>query len=136
MEVLVEQVNLEDAKEVITPVIDEPAADQDVDCEMQQLREPERATRFRSLAARTNFIACDRADGHFAITELCREMSSPREGSWIALKHVVRYFKSRPWAVLQIGWQEDVSVIDIYADTNWAQCRPSRKSASGGCIRY
>ena len=31
-------------------------------------------------------------------------------------------------------WQDPVSVLDVYGDANWAACRRTRKSTSGGCI--
>ena len=134
VEVLVEQLGLEKSKDVPTPGVEEALSE--VENDLQAFLEPEQASRFRALAARANYISVDRADAHYAIKELCRDMSSPTEASWIALKRVVKYFKGRPRAVVNFKWQDEVSAVDIYTDANWAGCKRSRKSTSGGCILY
>ena len=95
----------------------------EVEGDAKQLLDAEKATLYRRLVARANYIACDRAESHYAIKELCREMSSPSEASWTALKRLARYLKSRPRAVLHFDWQPCVTVVDVYTDANWAGCR-------------
>ena len=58
--------------------------------EEQELRGAD-ATLFRALVARANYLAQDRTDIAFAVKELCRRMSSPREGDWKGLKRLGRY---------------------------------------------
>lgn len=48
------------------------------------------ATRFRGLAAIANYLAQDRADMQYAAKEICREMASPKNGSWTKLKRLGR----------------------------------------------
>ena len=116
IELLVEELGLEKSRAVTTPGTDLTVEELEGDA-LKPL-EPERATKYRKFVARANCISCDRADAHFAI------------------KRLVRYLKDRPRVVLKYDWQAPVSVVDIYTDANWAGCRDSRKSTSGGCILF
>ena len=61
-------------------------------------------------------------------------MSRPTARSWELLKRVGRYLKGRPRLVWKYNWQSPVDVVDVHSDANWAGCRESRKSSSGGTI--
>ena len=98
IEVLVEQLELVGARAAVTPGVDATAAEIEVDA--HQELDGERATQYRRLVARANYIAGDRVDAHYAIKESCRDMSCPNEASWSALKRLVRFFKDRPRAVM------------------------------------
>ena len=54
------------------------------ECEEELCKED--AFKFRSLAARCNFLSLDRLDLQYACKEICRRMSSPRTGNWMLLK--------------------------------------------------
>ena len=51
----------------------------------------ERATTYRALVARANYLAQDRTDIGYTAKELCRRMSAPRERDWRRLKRLTRY---------------------------------------------
>ena len=62
-------------------------------------------------------------------------MSDPRQRHWKALVRIARYLKGVPRAVYQFRssaqpWQKG---CQIYSDTDFAGCRTTRKSTSGGC---
>ena len=61
-------------------------------------------------------------------------MSRPTARSWELLKRVGRYLKGRPRLVWKYNWQSPIGVVDVHSDANWAGCRVSRKSSSGGTI--
>jgi hypothetical protein len=93
------------------------------------------ATEFRALAARANFLALDRLDIQFAVKELCRSMSSPKQGSWGSLKRLARYLLEKPRVVWNFGNDRGSSMtLEVYSDSDWAGCRKSRKSTSGGVV--
>ena len=92
------------------------------------------ATQFRAIAARCNYLQPDRPDIQFAVKECCRLMSRPTKQAWERLKRVGRYLKGRPRLVWKFGWQSPMSVVEVHSDANWAGCRESRKSSSGGTI--
>ena len=49
----------------------------------------EDAYRFRSIAARLNFLAADRVDKQFASKQICRRMSSPCTSDWAKVRKLV-----------------------------------------------
>ena len=62
----------------------------------------EELTRYRSVAARANFIAQDRPDIRFAVKELSRDMSNPTRASWRKMKKLARYLRGQPRVVQKI----------------------------------
>ena len=94
------------------------------------------ATRYRAMAARSNFLAQDRADVQFAVKEVARRMATPREGDWALLKRLARYLVGAPRAVYGYGWQTDgeTNNLDTYVDSDWGGCKGTRRSTSGGVI--
>jgi hypothetical protein len=91
-------------------------------------------TSFRAVAARINFLAQDCPDLQFPAKEVCREMSSPTLRSWNKLKRLARYLVHRRVAVYRFEWQEEGYPMTLYTDSDWAGCRRTRKSTSGGSI--
>ena len=50
----------------------------------------EEQTKFRSVAARINFLATDRADLQFASKDICRRMASPDKSDWGKARRIAR----------------------------------------------
>jgi hypothetical protein len=94
------------------------------------------ASKYRSLTARANFLALDRADIQFAVKELCKEMSAPTTLSWSRLKQLGRYLLKNPRMVwtFPMTSKESLGVIDVHSDSDWAGCLQTRKSTSAGVI--
>ena len=92
------------------------------------------STQYRSLAARCNYLAADRIDIQYAVKELCREMSSPTNVSWIKLKKLARYLQAHPRLVMKYKYQDNSGTLQVYSDTDFAGCLRTRRSTSGGCI--
>ena len=122
------EMGLEKCKGLSTPGVDDHSDSDDV--ELMDWR----ATQFRSLAARANYLALDRPDIQYAVKELCRTMSRPTESSWRKLTRVAKYLIHRPRMVLDYLWQEEVSELSTYSDANWAGCVTTRKSTSDGAV--
>ena len=98
---------------------------------------PEEATNFRALSARSNFLAQDRGDIQYATKELCREFAVPNRNSYHRLKRTVRYLVGTPRLVHVYKWGHGVSngdSFDIYVDTDFAGCKETRRSTSGGVV--
>ena len=128
-ELIAQELGLDKAKGLSTPGIDEPLKDDD------EVLTDWRAGKYRSLAARANYLALDRADIQFSVKELCRSMSNPTEGSWRKLIRVAKYLISKPRLIMRFDWQEPIQTITACSDANWAGCLHSRKSTSGGSIQ-
>jgi hypothetical protein len=94
-----------------------------------------RATQFRSVAARCNYLASDRPDIQFAVKETSRGMANPTEGDWAKLKRLARYLKAVPKMTQWFARQELPRDVICFTDSDWAGCRRTRKSTSGGGIR-
>ena len=78
-----------------------------------EILNPEEATSYRALAARTNYLALDRPDIAFAAKELCREFAAPTKQSYMKLKRMVRYLKGRPRLVWNFFHQETTDVLYV-----------------------
>ena len=99
------------------------------------LSKPE-GTALRRTAARANYLAQDRMDMQFGTMKICKGMSNPTRSSWRRLKRLARYLQTTPELVIKYFdvADEDLEYLDVYADSDWAGDRKSRKSTSGGMI--
>ena len=61
-------------------------------------------------------------------------MSAPTTGSLRRLRRIGRYLKTHPRLVWWYPMQSQQSCIVVQTDADWAGCRRSRKSTSGGTI--
>ena len=132
--ILCEEMGLkEDSKGLDAPIAKEEAATAGAE---EEPLGPQEATKFRALAARANYIAQDRVDVQFAAKELCREMSCPVASSWHRLKRLARYLLEYPSAEWRFPMETEfkVDMIHAYSDSDWAGCRTTRKSTSGGML--
>ena len=96
--------------------------------------EGRQATEYRALAARANYVAADRPDMQYAVKEICRDMANPTRGGWRKLKRLGRYLVGRPRAILRCDWQVEQGKFTGYSDSDWAGCKRTAKSTSGGII--
>jgi hypothetical protein len=76
----------------------------------------------------------DRPDIMYSVKEICRDMAAPSIGSWKKLKRLGRYLIAKPRAVMKLHWQECEKEIEGYSDSDWAGCRKTAKSTSGGVV--
>ena len=63
-------------------------------------------------------------------------MSSPEEEDWIKAKRMGRYIKGEPRLIQEFKFQSMPDNIEAYADSDYAGCIKSRKSTSGGVIKF
>ena len=103
------------------------------------------ATGFRALSARGNFLAQDRVDISFSSKELCREFAQPTRKSYDRLKRMGRFLIGAPRLLYDFNFADDgpAEYIEVYSDTDFAGCKESRRSTSGGvatinghCIKH
>ena len=93
------------------------------------------STNYRALVARCNHLSPDRPDIAFAVKELARAMSNPTRGDLQRLKRLARYLKGKPRLIMLYRWQPRQTKVVTYSDADWAGCRTTRKSTTGGCIK-
>ena len=89
---------------------------------------------YRALAARANYLAQDRADIQFAAKEICRGMAQPNRGHLKRLRRLARYLITAPRVVWEFPWQSASEVVDAFTDSDWAGCRRTARSTSGGAL--
>jgi hypothetical protein len=121
------------------PAVKETVSDEVADRKVEEeALDAADARRFRALAARANYLAMDRLDVQFAAKEVCRDMANPKKSSWAKLKRLGRYLLECPalvWSFDGLGGQEPL-VLDVYSDSDWAGCRRTRRSTSGGVMLF
>ena len=134
-ELIVADLGLDEAKGVSTP----GSRDDVAKClEVNELEPDElpsgEATRYRAICARLNYLALDRPELQYAAKEASRRMSKPRKGDWLLLKRVGRYLRKAPRAVQLMVWQQWPGRIETFVDSDWAGCKATCKSTSGGAM--
>lgn len=81
----------------------------------------------------------DRSDTQYAVKELSRAMSNPTSQDMSRLRRLGRFLKGKPRAVTEFGYRtakvDGTINIDVYTDTDFADCARTRKSTSGGIIK-
>jgi hypothetical protein len=70
------------------------------------------------------------------VKELSRKMSKPDSGDIEKLKHLARYLLGTERAVIHHDYQLAPSEWTVWVDSDWAGCRVTRKSTSGGLVMW
>jgi hypothetical protein len=130
-ELIIEQLGLENEKGVVTPGVS-GAGEEDVEDDTPLVGQA--ITQYRGAIARCNYMGTDRPDCLFTIKEGCREMSAPTTGSLRRLFRIGRYLKRYPRLVWEFADQAEQAELVVRTDADWAGCRRSRKSTSGGTV--
>ena len=94
----------------------------------------ELATKHRAAVARRVYLAQDRLDLGVAAVELAKTTAIPREGDNERLKRVARYLHGHLDCVQWFPVQEETDTVVLSTDADWATCRESRRSTSGGTL--
>ena len=97
---------------------------------------PSEATKYLSTGALLNYIAQDRPDIQWAVKEVLRKSSNPSQEDEVRLKRVCRYLKGIPRAVIRFEWQERPSRLTVLVDADFAGCKQTRKSCTGGAAMW
>ena len=132
VEIILEQLELKNAKPLGTPGVEDGTTTGEE--EDEQPLPGELASVYRAISARASYVSQDRSDIQYAVKELCRRMSAPTNGDLKKLKRLGRYLVGKPRAVALFPWQATRAVLDVFSDANWAGCKASRKSTSGGAV--
>ena len=94
---------------------------------------PAETTRKGALAATANFLAIDRGDIVYCAQELARHTARPTTADWEQVVRLGRYLKNRPRVRWWYTFQETPYQLETCSDTDWAGCRRTRRSTTGGC---
>ena len=130
-ELVLKQLNIEGQKSLSSPGVE---GQDEEDGENDELLKGDQASSFRGITARLNYLSADRPDIQYATKEVCREMASPTTGSWRRLIRIGRYLLDKQRLIWKFDLQNTSGTVDAFSDANWAGCRRSRKSTSGGAL--
>ena len=89
---------------------------------------------YRSVGARFNYLQQDCPDIQYGTKEVCRGMANPTERDWECLKKLARYLVGRERVVWKYEWQDEGAKWRVSTDSDWAGCKATRKSCSGGVL--
>ena len=70
-----------------------------------------------------------------AAVELANTMAIPRDVDNERLKRVARYLHGHPDYLQWYPFQEDTGAVVLTTDADWATCKDSRRSNSGGTLQ-
>lgn len=127
-DLIIEQLGLKEARSVAAPGVN----DQDWE-ELELPLNQKDHTEFRRVAARANYLALDRPDIAYAVKEVCRGMAAPQVRHARQLKRIGRYLIGSPRMVWSYKWQQEEG-ITAYSDSDWAGCKRTARSTTGGVI--
>jgi hypothetical protein len=153
-EIAIRQLGLEEAKAVGTPGTKQDQAkahaanEEDLDwldpnglskenataAGEEPVLQGEQATKYRAVCARLNYLSQDRPDIKFAVKEASRHMASPKEGDFLLFKRIGRYLQGQPRLLQKFTWQKEPRVAQTHVDSDWAGCKRTCRSTSGGTI--
>ena len=97
---------------------------------------PSEASHYRALAARANYLALDRPDVQYSVKEVARRMAAPTARDWALLKRLARYLIGAPRLVINFDWQPVPCMLDVCVDSDWAGCKSTCRSTSGGVVLH
>ena len=105
------------------------------DRELRPLMEPHEATVHRRACATINYLSQDRPDLSVAACEMSKTMATPRQGDSVLVKRCLRYLRGHPRAVQLYRFVRSQGGLNLWTDSDWANCPSTRKSQSGGVLR-
>ena len=92
------------------------------------------ATKLRRSAARINYMSMERPDVDHASTEISKCMSKPKVGDDSNVKRLIRYLINFPRMMSYYSWQNSISDVTLYTDSDWANDVKTKRSTFGGVI--
>ena len=80
------------------------------------------------------YLSQDRVDLGYVGVELAKTMATPRQGDPELLLRVGKYLATHRDVYQAYPYQEETEDILVLTDSDWANCKVSRKSVSGGAM--
>jgi len=135
VQVIEEELILEGEIDHVEQGYDSNAEDsEEEESEEYHLLGTEESRRYRAITARLNYLAADRVDIQYAVKEAARGMSAPTKLGFTLLSKIGRYLRGKPRLVMRFPWQVRQSLATSYTDSDWAGCRKTARSTSGGIV--
>ena len=102
-------------------------------------------SQYRRAVGMLQWIVPTRPDMAFATKERARALAFPTNADMTALRHLVRYHRTTSDLELRIQpktrtrdpeGEPELLSVEAYHDSDWAGCRDTRRSTSGGMIYF
>lgn len=96
--------------------------------------------KYKTAVGTLMYMAPDRPDCQFAIRELTKSLKEPKVMDMQALVRLTRYLIHTADYGIKFKARESPEYLDCYSDTDWGNCKRTRKSTAcgvfkvGGCV--
>jgi hypothetical protein len=130
-EIIVKMMKLDQSNAVGSPGVKDAKFDPH---EEEELLDAKGQSRFRAMAARANYLAQDRSDIQFSVKEISRHQANPSVQGMAKLKRLGRYLTRASRWITSFNYQRNAGVLTAWVDTDFAGCKKTRRSTSGGIV--
>ena len=90
---------------------------------------------WRALATRSNYLALDRPDMQYAVKEICHGVTATTRRHQQVLYRLGRYLAPQGRTIWWFAFQGQEET-QAYSDSDWAGCRKTCRSKSGGALMH
>ena len=111
------------------------AQDRGEEDEDAEALDPQAAALYKRLVGVLLHVALDRPDVAYAVRLCCRRLRSPTLTSMTRVRRVIKYLHGTRDMELFFPFRGAVRELSLYADSDWAGNKETRKSSSCGIIR-
>ena len=91
-----------------------------------------KAFEYRSCVGKALYLSFDRPDCQHSVRELTKTMKQPTAEGMNALRRLARYLKGTEAMGVWLPKEGEMETIEAISDTDWANCKKTRKSCAGG----
>ena len=95
----------------------------------------EDAKKFKTAVGTLMYLAPDRPDCQFAIRELTKNLKEPTVADMQAAVRLVRYLIHTEGYGIKFEADESPEYLDCFSDTDWGNCKRTRKSTACGVFK-
>ena len=131
-----EMLKTEDLSKV-RPVNTPGVAESNTEVEDPSVRlNPEGHHKYRQIVGKLQYLSFDRTDIQYAVKELARRLHEPTVNDLKRAQRTLKYLQRYPEATVMLDNQAEPTEINVYVDSDWAGCKRTRKSTTGGVMMF
>ena len=123
--------HLEGAKGAVTPAVAGGSSYAHGEVKLSE----EDAKKFKTAVGTLMYLAPDRPDCQFAIRELTKNLKEPKVMDMQSLVRLTRYLIQTAEFGIKFEAEENLEYLDCYSDTDWGNCKRTRKSTACGVFK-
>ncbi len=127
IQAILEELGLTSAREVSSPM----AGELQEDVADETPLEAEWVYKYRRCVGIALYLSTDREDIAYPVKELARRLRDPKAADLMALKRLGRYLKGTAGYGVWLPKAGSLDRLECVTDSNWANCKMTRKSTTG-----